>query len=174
IARQGTSNITKSDSGLIAYDAAPTNRGDVVYNMLSIPRGGKYQIVLADGTKVWLNAASTLRFPSAFPGDERRVEMTGEAYFEIAEDAEKPFTVSVDGMKVNVLGTHFNIMAYDDEPVVKTTLLQGKVRVEMEKGASALLQSGEQVVVDKKGHIQKPERVNTKKAVAWKNDLFWF
>jgi ferric-dicitrate binding protein FerR (iron transport regulator) len=173
IFRQGNTKIIKPANGKITYSQVNTAPNDVVYNTLSTPRGGQYQITLPDGTNVWLNSASSLRFPTSFTGDKRIVEMTGEAYFEVKENATKPFVVTVDGMQVKVLGTHFNIMAYDDEPVIKTTLLSGAISVRKENVAT-LLSPGQQAQVTKEGKIQVVKDVNINKAVAWKNNLFWF
>ncbi len=173
ISRQGKTLVVKSDSNRVTYKPGGAKAGDVVYNTLRTPRGGKYQITLPDGTKVWLNAASSLRFPTAFPGRKRLVAVTGEAYFEVAENAEKPFVVSVNGMKVKVLGTHFNIKAYDDEPVIKTTLLEGAVMIE--KGTETLrLSPGQQVTLNKKGRMLLIKDADISKAIAWKDNLFWF
>ena len=118
---------------------------------MSTPRGGQYQIVLADGSKIWLNSSSSIKFPIAFLGNERNVELTGEGYFEIAHDATKPFKVSVNGMDVEVLGTHFNINAYNDEASIKTTLLEGSVKISLPSYVSAApevrLQPGQQAIV---------------------------
>src|SRR5205085_10936617 len=111
---QGNTKVIKLDSGQLAYTATGAS-DEVLYNSISTPRGGQYQIVLADGSKVWLNAASSLRFPASFYGNERNVELTGEGYFEITKNAAKPFHVKVNDMQVEVLGTHFNINAYNDE-----------------------------------------------------------
>ena len=173
ITKQGETNIVKPGRGQLAYNTTDSHPENTVYNMLSIPRGGKYQVTLPDRTKVWLNAASTLRFPTAFAGDSRVVEMTGEAYFEVQANATKPFIVMVDGMRVKVLGTHFNVMAYDDEPVIRTTLLEGAVKVEKGKETVAL-KPGQQARMDKKGQIQVVEDPNAVDVVAWKNGLFWF
>jgi ferric-dicitrate binding protein FerR (iron transport regulator) len=133
--------------------------------------------VLPDGTKVWLNAASSIRYPTAFTGNERNVEITGEAYFEVAHNKDKPFHVKSNKQVVEVLGTHFNIMAYDDEPAVKTTLLAGKVRVTATQPQTTnykqqtILQPGEQAVVSDKIKVAP---VKTAAAVAWKNGEFMF
>lgn len=133
LTKQGKTTIIKPGDGQLVYDAkalpaAPSPRP---YNMLSTPRGGQYQLVLPDGSKVWLNAASSIRFPVEFYEDKRRVEITGEVYFEVAPDKTKPFIVKFrGGGEVQVLGTHFNVNAYDDEPAIKTTLLEGSVKVE--------------------------------------------
>lgn len=179
ITQQGKTNVVQPANGQLAYKPLRDIRlTDVVYNTLRTPRGGKYQITLPDGTKVWLNAASSLRFPTAFPGKKRMVEMTGEAYFEVAANATKPFIVLVDGMTVNVLGTHFNIMAYDDEPVVKTTLLEGAIKLtpRFPNGdkQGIKLKPGQQARLNKQGDITVLNQVKTAKVVAWKNNLFWF
>ncbi|HEY9261811.1 FecR family protein [Chitinophaga sp.] len=130
LAQQGNTSITNTQEGL-AYKAEGT-AASVVYNTVVTPRGGQYQLTLADGSKVWLNAASSIRFPTAFPGKERVVEITGEGYFQVAANAQQPFRVKVKGkpdMEVNVLGTSFNIMAYADEQTITTTLEEGAVQL---------------------------------------------
>jgi len=97
----------------------------VSYNTIITPRGGQYQLILPDGTKSWLNSASSLKFPTVFTGNQRKVELSGEAYFEVTKNTAKPFLVKVDNLQVKVLGTHFNIMAYSDETAIRTTLLEG-------------------------------------------------
>lgn len=135
---------------------------------LTTPKGGQYQIVLPDGTKVWLNAASSVRFPTAF-GKDRRVEVAGEAYLEVAPNKKKPFHVSANGMGITVLGTSFNVNAYTDEPVVQATLLEGKINVS--KGNQTLmLAPGQQAVVNQ--GIQLHTNVNTSQVIAWKNGAF--
>lgn len=173
ITRQGDASVSKAGSGQLAYNQLNGSASPVVYNTLRTPRGGQYQLKLPDGSMVWLNAASSIRFPTAFTGDKREVEMTGEIYFEIAPNPDKPFSVTVDGMKVNVLGTHFNIMAYDDEPLVKTTLLEGSVRV-TKGNATALLKAGQQAQINKEGKITLLEHIDPTEAIAWKDQLFWF
>jgi len=129
LTEQGNTKVIKLDDGQLAYNSEGA-AGEVVYNTISTPRGGQYQLVLADGSKVWLNAASTLRFPATFSGKERKVELTGEGYFEVAKNAAMPFKVELEnGVGVEVLGTHFNVMSYSDDEQVKTTLVEGKVRV---------------------------------------------
>ena len=127
--QQGNTRIVKLNTGSLAYNAGAGSQLETLYNTLSTPSGGQFQLVLPDGSKVWLNSSSSIRFPTAFNGDERKVELTGEAYFEVAKNAAKPFKVSVKEMEVEVLGTHFNIMAYDDERSINTTLLEGSVKV---------------------------------------------
>lgn len=166
-------------NGTVVYNtnSQPTTHHSPAYNTLVTPRGRQFQIVLPDGTKVWLNAASSIRYPTAFTGNERNVEITGEAYFEVAHNKDKPFHVKSNKQVVEVLGTHFNIMAYDDEPAVKTTLLAGKVRVTVTQPQTTnykqqtILQPGEQAVVSDKIKVAP---VKTAAAVAWKNGEFMF
>lgn len=127
LTQQGGVKVIKLD-GRLSYNSKQPEAA-TQYNTISTPRGGQYQLELADGSKVWLNAASSLRFPTAFTGNERTVELTGEGYFEVAHNTAMPFHVKVNDMEVEVLGTHFNINSYSDEPAIKTTLLEGSVRV---------------------------------------------
>ncbi len=160
--------VTKTD-GQLTY--ATTTPAEVSYHTITTPRGGKYELVLPDGTKVLLDAASSLRFPTAFTGNERDVQLTGQGYFEVAKNAEKPFHVNVNGMQVEVLGTHFNINAYDDEAVIKTTLLEGSVKVT--KGNEATkLQPGQQAQLNKDGNLQLIKEADTEEATAWINGEF--
>ncbi|MGN6416922.1 MAG: FecR family protein [Pseudobacter sp.] len=127
---QGETRIAKHADGQLAYEAASgiSKTADLLYNTIVVPRGGQYQLTLADGTRVWLNAASQLRYPVAFTGKDRTVELQGEGYFEVAQDASKPFFVQTGTADIAVLGTHFNVSAYPEEDW-KTTLLEGKVSV---------------------------------------------
>jgi ferric-dicitrate binding protein FerR (iron transport regulator) len=189
VSRQGSTKVIKPGSGRLTYDAGTGAAGTIGYNTITTPRGGEYQVVLPDGSKVWLNAASSLHFPTAFPGRSREVEITGEAYFEIAKDADKPFSVKVNGMSVEVLGTRFDINAYGDEPEMRTTLLDGSVRVR--KGQSALvLKPGEQARArnfsvgsegrsadsaaggKRTGAVEVAKDADLDEAVAWKNGFF--
>ncbi len=174
LAQQGGTVVNKLQDGQLQYKAAGESNDAVGYNMVATPRGGQYQVVLPDGSKVWLNAASSLRFPTAFPGGERNVELTGEAYFEIEQDKKKPFHVLVNDMRVEVLGTHFNVMAYGDEADVKTSLLEGRVKVSQGKNA-VLLSPAQQASLDRaKGQLAVDKNADVEKAVAWKNGLFDF
>jgi ferric-dicitrate binding protein FerR (iron transport regulator) len=130
---------------------------------------------LSDGTKVWLNAASSLRFPTAFVGSERKVEMTGEGYFEVAHNDKKPFLVRAGGMDVEVLGTHFNINAYEDEEAVKTTLLEGKVRASAGHDQAVVLKPGEQARLSQSNaQLSTLNNINVEEVIAWKNGKFQF
>ena len=174
LTEQGNTKVIKLDDGQLAYNSEGA-AGEVVYNTISTPRGGQYQLVLADGSKVWLNAASTLRFPATFSGKERKVELTGEGYFEVAKNAAMPFKVELEnGVGAEVLGTHFNVMSYSDDEQVKTTLVEGKVRV-LNGENNVMLRPNQQAKFTKSNKsllIDKDADVN--KAIAWKNGLFDF
>jgi transmembrane sensor len=161
-----------------AAGPAAANSDAIAYHTLTTPRGGQYAIVLEDGTKVWLNAASSLRYPAAFKGSSRSVTLTGEAYFEVAHDAARPFTVQVQDMQVQVLGTHFNIMSYADEQHIRTTLLSGSVRVLPPAGiAPRIIQPGQQAVLayeSAPGRELQVKEADTEEVMAWKNGLFRF
>jgi transmembrane sensor len=176
IARQGNTKVIKLDSGQLAF-APEINNGtrpeEINYNTISTPRAAQYQLVLSDGTKVWLNAASSLRFPTNFKGDVRSVELTGEGYFEVAKNKEKPFVVRTAGQEVKVLGTHFNIMAYDDEESIQTTLLEGLVVVS-HNNHSETLKPGKQSRLNRDNNSLIVVDANTNQAVAWKNGYFYF
>ncbi|HUC81115.1 MAG TPA: FecR domain-containing protein [Flavisolibacter sp.] len=173
LTEQGTAKIIKLENGQLRYNAAAGKGGEVVYNTIVTPRGGQYQIILPDETKVWLNASSSLRFPTAFVGKERRVEISGEAYFEVEKNPSQPFLVSINGgSEVEVLGTHFNIMAYADERVVKTTLLEGAVNFR-NGAASKKLRPGQQVQLQN-STLKLEDNVDIDQVVAWKNGLFDF
>jgi ferric-dicitrate binding protein FerR (iron transport regulator) len=175
LSNQGNIKIIKLDDGQLAYDkSGVSGKPELLYNTISTPKGGQYQLTLSDGTQVWLNAASSLRFPAVFSGRERKVELTGEAYFEVAKNKEKPFEVSVNNAVVTVLGTHFNINAYSDERVVKTTLLEGSVKV-TKGNAGALITPGEQARINNStGEITVKEEVDLDEAVSWKYGNFIF
>jgi ferric-dicitrate binding protein FerR (iron transport regulator) len=130
---------------------------------------------LSDGTKVWLNASSSIRFPVIFTGDVRSVTITGEAYFEVAKNTAMPFKVKTTTSEVEVLGTHFNINSYDDEAVVKTTLLEGAVKVaSLGNGVLRYLKPGQQSIINKEGKISIVEHADTEEAMAWRNGYFQF
>lgn len=175
LAKQGETHIRKNEEGVLRYD--PGSAGSdtaLVYNRIITPRGGQYQVTLPDGSKVWLNAASSLRFPVAFKGKERVVELTGEAYFEVAQNANKPFKVNVGGEKepmlVEVLGTGFNIQSYADEPVRAATLVNGKIRV-YNGNEQVILQPGQQARV--KEQSLSTTVADIEEVLAWKNGIFY-
>lgn len=175
LANTGGSKVIKQAQGQIVYDKENNAaNNEVTYNTLTTPRGGEYQVVLPDGTKVWLNAASSLTYPTQFTGNERRVKLNGEAYFEVAKNKEKPFYVSMsDGAQVKVLGTHFNISAYGDDEAVTTTLLEGSVQLSKNNSVS-LLKPGQQAVVNHSSDDIAVSDANIEDAMAWKNGLFIF
>jgi transmembrane sensor len=164
--------FTKLDDGQLACLPIGENNPRVNYNTLTTPRGGQYSITLADGTRVWLNSASSLRFPDAFSMEERNVELTGEGYFEVAKN-DKPFKVKVGDVQVQVLGTHFNIMAYTDEISINTTVLEGSVLVRRQN-AVATLKTGQEAQADQHGKIGINKNANIEQAIAWKNGIFNF
>lgn len=164
--------IVKSKSGELVYDTSASAPGSekLSYNMINVPRGGQYQVVLPDGTHVWLNSASTLRYPTRFEGADRQVQLTGEAYFEVAKDKTHPFRVSVNDAVVQVLGTHFNIMGYKDEGVTRTTLLEGAVKV-LKGSEQQTIRPGQQAIVREGIRVAE---VDVDEAVEWKNGNFNF
>jgi len=164
--------------GELTYRSEAAASAGVVYNMIHTPRGREFRVVLPDGSKVWLNAASTLRYPTVFSGTERKVEVNGEAYFEIVKDASKPFTVKVnEEVSVRVLGTAFNVNAYSDEASVNTSLLSGSVRILTSRPGSqqaALLIPGQQAQINAEGPVKVVTHVDMTKVMAWKNGVFNF
>jgi transmembrane sensor len=206
LSQQGKTIVLKKQDGKLIYQSQRNgNQEAVAWNTISTPRGGQYQVVLPDGTNVWLNAVSSLRFPAGFTGKQREVELTGEAYFEVksltapagGENEKMPFVVKITtpngkGAEIKVLGTHFNINAYDDEPAIKTTLLEGSVKVasrqwavgsgekaegrgqKAEKEQSVILKPGEQVSLSHTSQLSQPIPVQTEEAVAWKDGRFVF
>ena len=168
LSQQGNTQVVKLANGQLAYQTAgQSSTQAILYNTIYTPRGGKYKVTLPDGSKVWLNAASSLRYPTAFT-DTRSVELNGEAYFDIAPDAAHPFIVSHEKTVIEVLGTTFNMMAYTDEASIKTTLLSGAVKVNGQK-----LKPGQCASISN-GKLSIEEGVNTEAAVAWKNGYIQF
>jgi len=179
LAQQGNTKVLKLDNGQLIYNALPGNSSAILYNTVSTPRGGQYQVVLPDGSKVWLNAASSLRFPTAFAGKERGVTLSGEAYFEIAHNKSMPFKVRVDELEVEVLGTHFNMMSYKNEAVTSTTLLEGSVRVSSlpaagDAGHRVVIRPGQQAGIRQHSSVFIVHEADIESVVAWKNGLFQF
>lgn len=170
VAMQG-SQVLKVQHGELTYSG--TGR-EVIYNTVSTPRGRQFQLVLADGTKVWLNAGSTIRYPLLFSGRERKVTLNGEGYFEVAQNAAMPFKVDINGKAIiEVLGTDFNIKAYDNEENIAATLLEGRIRVSSaETGSTALLDPGQQALIQ--GSVKVLKDADIEKVIAWKNNLFNF
>ena len=174
ISNQGKIKVVKLDNGLLAYSIngqQVTENDAAFFNTISTPRGGQYQVTLSDGTRVWLNAASSIRFPVMFAGKERKVEITGEAYFEVAKNKQMPFKVKANSSEIEVLGTHFNVNAYNDEAATRTTLLEGSVKIKKDN-YSALLVPGQQSQVNKNGEIKVVNNADIEEVVAWKDGLF--
>lgn len=170
--------VTKGADGKISYDVEK----DLVpsINTVATPRGGQYHLELPDGTKVWLNAASSIRFPTRFSGKTRTVDVTGEIYFEVASNKEMPFLVRTHHQQIEVLGTHFNVNAYEDELDEKTTLIEGSVKVaKLDKAANEntlwkVLRPGQEASIKQKGTQITVAEIDTDVAVAWKNGYFKF
>jgi ferric-dicitrate binding protein FerR (iron transport regulator) len=173
IVTEGGTKISKLNDGQLVYNILEEKPTQVLYNTVTTPRGGQYQLLLADGSKVWLNSASSIRFPVSFVGNERRVEVSGEAYFEVAKDPSRPFKVDVDGKnEIEVLGTHFNINSYADEGSIKTTLLEGSVKVtSLTTHESKLITPGQQAQLNTDGQITI-SKADPDKVMAWKNGYF--
>lgn len=184
---QGNTRILKLSGGSLAYQRSPGAStipdAGPVFNTISTPRGGQYQVVLPDGSKVWLDASSSLRFPTAFGKDLREVQLVGEAYFEVAPNPGKPFRVRVmagpsgkgeELQHVEVLGTQFNIMAYTDESAVKTTLVEGAVRVGAATGVPVQLKPNDQAQLLASSGLHVVDDADVDAAVAWKNGYFDF
>ncbi|EHQ31202.1 FecR family protein [Mucilaginibacter paludis] len=179
IALQGNTQVDKIRNGQLVYQATGSSdkwqnatANQVTYNTVSTPKAGEYEITLPDGTKIWLNSVSSITFPTAFTGNERRVSITGEVYFEVAKNKNKPFIVETRGQNVTVLGTHFNINAYDDENTIKTTLLEGSIKLSAHSN-SKILTPGQQAEVTN-NRITIINNSDTEAAVAWKNGYFVF
>jgi len=172
LAQQGNSAVHNQGGQLVYVKTQGTNSAPI-YNTLTTGPGETYPLVLADGSKIWLNAASSIRFPATFAGEERRIELSGEAYFEVAHDARRPFRVLVNQATVDVLGTSFNINSYADEATINTTLLEGAVKVNSKK-ESIQLAPGEQSQISPNGHVKKVTGVNTAEIIAWKEGYFQF
>ncbi len=186
LAEQGNTKIEKLKNGQIIYIPFDSKDQPVLFNTMTTPRGGQYQLTLPDGTGVWLNAASSITYPTAFAGSERKVEITGEVYMEVKKNISQPFRVQVNDITVEVIGTHFNINSYNDESLVKTTLIEGSVKVSY-GNVSELLQPGQQAQIANTGnamnagvHSQKERQIliqknaDTRQVMAWKNGQFNF
>lgn len=164
ISQQGNVRITKLPTGELVYTPEGSNVQETLYNTMTTPKGGQYKLTLPDGSKVWLNAASSITYPAAFAGKERTVTIKGEVYFEVAKNENMPFHVKANNITVDVLGTSFNIMAYEDEPAIKTTLITGAIKVN-----GHLLKPGQQAVNER-----ITDNADIEEAIAWKNGLFEF
>lgn len=175
---QNNAEVAMKDGQLVYTKAGGNNqvaKTAITYNTMATPRGRQFQMKLPDGTEVWLNAGSSLKYPTAFIGKERRVEITGEAYFEVAKNPNMPFRVAInDHTDVEVLGTHFNVNAYNDESSINTTLLEGIVKVHF-NSQDQLLKPGQQSqVFNTTDKVKLVSDADVNAAVAWKNGSFSF
>ncbi|WP_316825450.1 FecR family protein [Pedobacter miscanthi] len=166
--------VMKTSDGNISYEktaSGQSSHSDISYNIVNTPLGGQYHLTLSDGTNAWLNAGSSIKYPTSFNGRERKVEISGEVYFEVAHNAAKPFRVVSGRQIVEVLGTHFNINAYADEKNIRTTLIEGSVRI---SGANQTktISPGEQAVLNSQGITIS--QADTEESIAWKNGYFRF
>lgn len=172
--KQGNTQIKKTADGKIIYQptgAQSSDPRDVVYNTVSTPKGGQFQVVLPDGSHVWLNATSSITYPSNFSEKERLVQLKGEAYFEIAKNPKKPFKVDVIGkQKIEVLGTHFNVEAYVEDNEIKTTLLEGSVKLVTQNKQLKL--SPGQIAIDDLKNSLVVKKADLEEVMSWKNGLF--
>lgn len=185
LAQQGSSQVVKLANGKIVYKPKPNGLPvkELMWNTMSTPIGGQYQVTLPDGTRVWLNAASSITFPTAFVSSKRQVKINGEVYFEVAKNKQKPFIVDIDGKSlVEVLGTSFNINSYKDEETIKTTLLEGTVKVTA-NDKSVILNPGQQATIAVAASDRQSKdaagilvnfNIDLAQAVAWKNGIFNF
>ncbi|ASU34466.1 FecR family protein [Mucilaginibacter xinganensis] len=176
LASQGQTLLKKDKDGQLSYHHTGTSPKDsaTIYNMVTTPKGGQFQLVLSDGSKVWLNSASSITFPTAFAKNERRVTITGEAYFEIAKNKHLPFRVVSGKQTVEVLGTHFNINAYTDETAIKTTLIEGSVKISAYNQTALLVpEQQSSILYNAPGRINIT-KVDTEDILAWTNGNFQF
>jgi transmembrane sensor len=171
LAKQGNSDVVKAGDGQVEYRKGEAG-GPIGYNVISTPRGGIYQAVLPDGSRVWLDAGSSIRFPTAFTGDTREVALNGQGYFETTKDPAHPFVVTAGKLQVRVLGTSFNIMDYDDEQTIKTSLISGSVAVTASR-QRVVLRPEQQLSIDETGAV-KIGKVDAGNVLAWKNGFLEF
>ena len=174
LAQESGVEVLRQQGGRIIYNAASQNAAPVSVHSITTPKGKTCQVVLPDGSAVTLNALTKLEYPTAFKGDMRSVSLEGEAFFQIVKDRKKPFTVSVAGMNIAVTGTRFNINAYRNEPVVKTTLFDGEVKITAEKFPQISLKPGQQLVYDSAARAHRIENADMDEAAAWLDNLFNF
>ncbi|PSL44740.1 FecR family protein [Chitinophaga niastensis] len=174
LAQQGNTKITKLANGQLAYDESGGTEEKVLYNTMSTPLGGQFKLILPDGSAVWLNAGSSITYPTAFTGNERSVSITGEAYFEVAKNEKMPFRVKAGNTAIEVLGTNFNINAYKDEAAISTTLLEGAVRIHANNQQLTLKPGQQARVTPQSSRIQVINDVNLLESIAWKEGFFSF
>lgn len=170
----GSKRIVNDPDGL-SYRVEDTSIcGEIAYNEITVPRGGEYKVTLDDGTRIWLNSESYIRFPVVFQGGERRIWVSGEVFLEVTKDAERPFIVNTEKLDIKVLGTRFNVRAYPDEKCIQTTLVEGSVQVDNLRGKVAVLLPSEQLVYDALDGNHEVREVDTELYVSWKDGVYVF
>ena len=182
LAQQSNAQIIKLDNNQLTYTSTTSSVGEALYNTISTPNGVQYKLMLEDGSTVWLNALSTLHFPASFTGGERVVELEGEGYFEIAKNSKRPFIVNIkkafqkdSDLKVKVLGTHFNINAYPNEPIIKTTLMEGSIEILKGMTIKRMIPGQQAIIIKQKGEPDlKLVNADLEDAAAWKDGRFIF
>lgn len=175
IASTNSFKVIKTESGQVVYQSFGTNINKTInteLNKITTPRGGEYKIIMPDGSKVWLNSASTIKFPGVFKGDTRSVELEGEAYFEIAKNSTMPFMVKSRNVEIEVIGTHFNVKAYSDEDLVKTTLVEGSIKIKRGNSSHLLIPGQQAVLIGNNTKVLND--IDVEEQIAWKNGLFQF
>lgn len=173
IATEAGVKISKTKDGQLVYEVIEKSNVPITYNTLTTTQGEQSQVLLPDGTQVWLNAASSIKYPATFNGNTRIVELTGEAYFQVSHDKSKPFLVKTPKESIEVLGTHFNVNSYADEPVHRTTLLQGRIRI-VAGSQTAVLTPNRQAEIGTDLSLKINGPIDPEEAVAWKNGFFQF
>lgn len=170
----GGTTIKNKPGLVLAYQPTGKDQHEIVYNDLIVPAGARYQLQLEDGTRIWMNAVSKLRYPVVFGTDERRVTLSGEAYFEVAEDINRPFIVETNGYEISVLGTRFNVSTYEQDAYMETALVDGVVRVSPRQGDPLILQPGQKVKIDHSTQTLEVKTVDTRFYTSWKDGVLHF
>ena len=165
--------LAKASSASLVYQNIPSLPEELLYNSLSIPRKGEFTLVLSDGTKIWLNSESEVEYPIVFPSGERRIRLQGEAYFQVASDKSSPFIIEMGKVQVQVLGTSFNLRAYQDEEMIQTTLVEGRVCMFTDKKRILLYPNEQGAIELKTGNLVK-KQVDVQAYIGWKNGRFIF
>jgi transmembrane sensor len=174
LTEKGGVNISNIPGQMLSYDQVGAAKTEAAYNKLLVPAGARYQVQLSDGTKVWINSASDLAYPVVFDENERRVELSGEAFFEVKHDAGRPFIISANGYEIKVLGTVLNISAYESDHVIETTLVKGAVEVKGREGKSLPMEPGQMLSVDHAGQVFTVKEVDAKFYTSWKDGILYF
>ena len=171
---EGGIRITNDPGEVLAYDKSESKIAAPVYNTLIVPAGARYQLQLSDGTHVWMNAISEIEYPVTFAETERRIRLTGEAYFDVEKNPGRPFIIETNGYEIRVLGTSFNVTSYQNDPYMQTTLVSGMVEVTGMNGEKVSLSPGEMVMIDNISQEQLVEEVDTRLYTSWKEGVLYF